>query len=161
MLFNLLALALAVVAISFPLGTESAPCPTGTVAMNVASAADVQNLTDVLNCAGPGDFNVLWHSNQTLAQRIEVSDRKNVTVTGSAFPTIHGVQYDDNDAGGGSGMFYVTRGSTLRLSNLVLDGGSAENGGSVRVLSSSNLFVYSCTFSNNIASKGGEMSPNQ
>lgn len=167
MVFNILSLFLAGLTISFLSGAKSTPCLPGTVAINVASAADIQTLADVMNCTGHGDFDVTWYSNQTLARTIEVANTKSLTVTGSGFPTIHGGLYDDNDdgaavadAGGGTGIFSVSNGSTLRLSNLVIQGGNANNGGAIGLISSSYLFVYGCTLSNNNASYGGEMSTN-
>ena len=87
---------------------------------------------------------------------------KNVTVTGVGSPTIHGGLYNENtgednlDAGEGLGIFSVSDASTLKLSNLVLTGGNAQDGGAVNLLSSSSLFVYDCTFLSNNASNGGE-----
>ena len=98
----------------------------------------------------------------TIEERIELFDRKNVTVTGTSFPSFFGGLGDDNadgvviDAGSGTGIFSVSNGSTLRLNNLVLEGGNAENGGAVDVRSSSSLFVFGCLFANNKASNGGE-----
>ncbi|CAN0503310.1 unnamed protein product, partial [Scytosiphon promiscuus] len=92
---------------------------------------------------------------------IEVSDDKNVTVTGAGFSSFRGAVGDDNfpgvliDAGSGHGMFSVSNRSTLRLNNLWLEGGNAENGGAVAVYSSSALFVFGCTFTSNNASNGG------
>ena len=149
-------------ALSFISGAESALCPTGTVEINVTSIADVHNLNDVMNCTGEGDFMVTWYSNLTLDQTIEASNMKNVTVTGVGSPTIHGGLYNENtgednlDAGEGLGIFSVSDASTLKLSNLVLTGGNAQDGGAVNLLSSSSLFVYDCTFLSNNASNGGE-----
>lgn len=163
MVFCMLAMVLVGLTISFLSGAESAACPIGTVAMNVASAADIEILTDILNCTVRGDFDVTWHSNQTLAQRIEVSNMKNVTVTGSGNHTIHGGLGDDNDggavihAGGGTGIFSVSDGSKLTLTNVVLAGGNASRGGAVELVSDSSLFVYDCSFTSNYASDGGEI----
>lgn len=80
----------------------------------------------------------------------------------AGYPIIRGALADGNhdgavgDAGNGTGIFSVSNGSILRLNELVLEGGNAEYGGAVGLLSSSSLFVSSCTFANNSASQGGE-----
>ena len=125
---------------------------------------DVQNLTDELACAGERSFNITWLASLTIEERIEVSDHKNVTISGAGvLTTIRGPLGDDSNTGGivqygsGGGIFSVSDGSTLRLNNLVLDGAKAEKGGAVDVLSSSSLFVFDCTFTTNNASEGGEI----
>lgn len=139
------------------------PCPRTTVAVNVTSAADVQNLTDVLSCTGEGDFIVTWYSSLAITETIVVSNEKNVTVTGINFPCIRGAVVDNNgvraavDAESGTGLFTASNGSTLRLKNLVLAGGNAEHGGAVNLHSSSSLDVFGCTFAYNNATNGGEM----
>lgn len=146
-------------------GPGVAPCPAGTVAIDVTSAASAQNLTDVLNCTGEGSFNITWHTSLTIDDRIDVSDNKNVTITGAGVAsTIRGALADDSNAGGiiqdgsGTGIFSVSNRSTLRLNQLVFEGGNAEEGGAVDVRSSSSLFVFDCTFTRNNASNGGETS---
>ena len=68
--------------------------------------------------ANPSHSNVLQVGNlDYLAEVIEISDLKNVTMTGVGFPTIHGRLYDESDggalvnAGGGTGIFSVSGGS--------------------------------------------------
>jgi len=141
---------------------ESASCPSGTAAVNIASTADLQILTDLLACEGEGQFNITWYASLAIEERIEVSNKKNVTVTGTTFRSFDGGLGDDNGAGviidarRGTGIFSVSNGSTLHLNNLVLEGGNTENGGAVDVFSSSSLFVFGCIFRNNNASNGGE-----
>lgn len=143
-------------------GAQAVPCPSGTVDINISSTADVDDLTDALACAGQGIFDITWHTSLTIDERIKVSDEKKLTVTAGDFPGFRGVIGDDNaagviiEAGSGEGIFSVSGGSTLRLNNIGLEGGNAENGGAVAVLSSSALFVSSCTFTRNNASNGGE-----
>lgn len=134
-------------------GAGSAPCPSSTVQVNVTSTTDLQNLTDALACSGKGVFDITWFSSMEITQIIEVSDSKEVAVTGTGFPTIRGAVLDDIGEGG---IFSVSTGSSLRLIDLVLQGGNAQNGGAVNVHSSSTLFVVGCTFVNNTASNGGE-----
>lgn len=154
-------LAFALIAFVIP-GAKAVPCPSGTVEINISSTADVNDLTDALACVGQGIFNITWHTSLVIEERIMVSDQKNVTVTAGGFPVFRGVPGDHNaagvviDAGSGEGIFSVSDGSTLRLNNIGLKGGNAENGGAVAVLSSSALFVCSCTFTRNNASNGGE-----
>lgn len=156
---------LAISILAFLAGAKPELCPSGTVAINVTSAADVQNLTTALACTG-GMFDITWYPSVTLAQRIEVSNETSVTVTGIGLPSIRGVLVDDNGAnaigdagaGSGTGLFSVSNGSTLRLNGLVLEGGNAEHGGAVDLQSSSSLFVLGCTFANNTAGmNGGEI----
>ncbi|CAM9418710.1 unnamed protein product, partial [Laminaria digitata] len=124
-----------------------------TVAVNITSTTDVQNLTDALDCTGEGSFDITWYPSVTIVQRIEVSNKKSVTVTGIDLPSIRGKLADDNGADAiadaAAGLFSVTNGSTLSLNNLVLEGGKSEYGGAVEVHSSSSLFVFGCSFANN------------
>ena len=164
MAYDILVMMMAGWAISFVSEAQSAPCPATTVSVNVTSIADVQDLSDALTCTGESMFNVTWYPSMTLAQTINVANRKEVSVTGVGHPIIRGALADGNDYdifadagdGNGTGIFSVSNGSTLRLNHLVLDGGNAEHGGAVGLFSSSTLFVSSCTFANNNASKGGE-----
>ena len=159
MVMAVLSFGLTICAIS---GPESAPCPSVNFAINITSQADVQALTDAVACEGEGAFNITWYASLTIEEKIEVSDMKNVTVTGAGFPSFGGELCDDNGAGaiivGGSdtGIFSVSNGSTLRLNNLVFEGGNTENGGAVEVLFSSSLVVFGCIFKNNNASNGGK-----
>lgn len=151
-------------AISFMPAAESALCLSSTVAINVISPADVQNLTDVFACPGRGTFDISWYSSATITQTIEISDMKEVTITGVGVPRVGGALADNNGAGAvvntefgsDTGMFSVSNGSTLRLNHLVLEGGNAEHGGAISLKLSSSLFVLSCVFANNIAENGGE-----
>eukprot|EP00904_Undaria_pinnatifida_P006566 jgi/Undpi1/3039/HiC_scaffold_15.g06415.m1 len=148
--------------ISLMPAAESVVCRSSTVAINVTSAADVQNITDVLACTGGGTFHITWYTSATILQTIEVSNKKEVTVNGVGVPSIRGVLANDNDegtaidtdVGSDAGIFSVSNGSTLRLNNLVLEGGNAEHGGAVNLFSSSSLYVVGCTFVNNSATNG-------
>ena len=150
--------------ISLMPAAESVVCRSSTVAINVTSAADIQNITDVLACTGGGTFHITWYTSATILQTIEVSNKKEVTVNGVGVPSIRGVLANDNDegtaidtdVGSDAGIFSVSNGSTLRLNNLVLEGGNAEHGGAVNLFSSSSLYVVGCTFANNSATNGGE-----
>lgn len=164
MAYDILVMMMAGLAISLVSEAKSAPCPATTVSVNVTSIADVQDLSDALTCTGESFVNVTWYPSLTIAQTINVSNRKEVTVTGVGHPIIRGALVDGNDHeifadagdGNGTGIFSVSNGSTLRLNHLVLDGGNAKYGGAVDLSSSSTLFVSNCTFANNRASKGGE-----
>lgn len=163
MIFYFTTILAASLAIVSTLGASSAPCPSDTIAVNITSLADVENLTDVLSCAGVGSFHITWLATLTLEERIEVSDNKNVTITGAGvLTTIRGALFENNNAGGivqdgsDTGIFSVSNCSTLRLNHLAFQGGNAEKGGAVEVLSSSFLFVFGCIFTCNRASNGGE-----
>ncbi|MEP3108479.1 MAG: hypothetical protein ABJO54_15540 [Hyphomicrobiales bacterium] len=146
-------------------GADSGPCPSATVELHINSTADVQTLTDALSCMGEGIFSITWHGSLAIDEVIKVSDKKNVTVTGAGSATFRDAFGDDDgdgaviDARTGTSIFSVSNVSTLRLNNLVLAGGKAENGGAVAVFSSSALVVFDCTFTSNIASNGGETPP--
>lgn len=136
-------------------GAETAVCSSrNTVAMDVATQDSLHKFTEAINCTGPGSFNITWHSSLVIGRTIEVSNQKNVSISGSGFHTIRGPQEDGNDTG--TGIFAVSNGSSLLLNHLVLEGGSSEDGGAVVVLSSSYLHVTDCIFTNNTASRGGE-----
>ena len=159
---DVMALVMVGLVVSFLFGADSAPCPSSTVQVNVTSTADLQNLTDALACYGMGAFDITWYSSMDITENIRVSDLKDVAVTGVGFPSIRGGLLDTGagavNAGAGSGIFSVSNGSSLYLIDVVLEGGSAENGGAVNVYSSSSLFVFDCIFINNTASNGGETS---
>lgn len=162
MVFNVVSMAVAGLFMSSVIGAEPAPCPSSTVVVNVTSTTDVDNLMDALACTGDGVFNITWYLSATIEETIQVSNNKSVTVTGTGDSRSHGELGEDNragsiiEAGGGTGIFAVSNGSTLHLNHLVLDGGNAENGGAVELLTASSLFVFGCTFTNNNASYGGE-----
>ena len=148
-------------AMCFMFGADSAPCPSVTVVAQITSKADVQALNDALACDGEGYFNITWYSSLTIEEGIKIFHKKNVIVTGAVSRVGGGLGNVNGagiviDVGGGTGIFAVSDGSILRLNNLVLQGGNAENGGAVDVRSSSSLFVFGCIFSNNNASNGGE-----
>ena len=148
-------------ALFFFAGAGSAPCPSGTIAVDVISLVDVHNLTDAMHCTGQGVFAVTWYNSLDIEQRIDVSHQKNVTVTGIGFPTIRTGLIEEHgtattlDFGSTTGIFSVHNESRLVLKQLVLDGGYSENGGAVAVAGSSSLHVYDCGFANNDASFGG------
>lgn len=147
-----------VVAILYPWSTssaDSAPCPAGAVAMDVGSTTDLQKLTTALNCSGEGAFDVTWIGRLPLRQRIDLSGNKNLTITGSS-TLLTGRPGAEIDAGNSTGLFLVSGGSTLRLHNLVLKGGSSDDGGVVDVRASSSVHVVDCSFTNNNASTGGD-----
>ncbi|CAM9817102.1 unnamed protein product, partial [Laminaria digitata] len=81
---------------------------------------------------------------------------KNLTITGCS-TLVTGRPGAEIDAGNTTGLFSVSGGSTLRLQNLLLKGGSSEDGGGVDVRSSSSLYVVDCSFVNNSASAGGKI----
>lgn len=146
--------------------TAGAPCQSGTVAMNVTTAIDVQTLIDELDCTGYGAFHITWYRSLVVGQTIDVSHIKTLTVTGVGFPTIGGPLGDERDAGtndvttNGSAIFKVSAGSVLRLNSLAIEGGTGSLGGAVTVISLSSLVVFNCTFANNSASiYGGESKP--
>lgn len=164
-MFDLLAMVLAALTIWFVSAAESVPCLSEHVGLNVTSEADIHELTQVFNCTGQGSFDVKLYSSVSLDQRIDIPIMTNVTITGYGFPTISGglgVGTRDGSSvfdreNGTTGLFSVSNGSTLRLNHLVLAGGEADNGAAVRLYSSSTLFVFGCTFANNKAWNGGEL----
>lgn len=125
--------------------------------MDVGSTTDLQRMTNAINCTGEGAFDVTWNGTVPIDQRIELSDKKNLTITGSV-TLVTGrpgaVIYARNK----TGLFSVSGGSTLKLQNLVLKGGSSEEGGGVYMRSSSSVYVVGCSFIDNNASTGGETS---
>lgn len=134
-------------------------CPPGIVSVNLTSVDDVREFVDALRCTGEGVFDVTWNGRLQIDQRIEISGRKNVTVTGSHGTTSDSTSDDHAviDAGETTGIFLVTNMSTLALHYLHLEGGLSEyDGGAVEVKSSSSLYVFGCDFTNNTCSEGGE-----
>ena len=133
----------------------SAPCIAGTIAMEVGSAADLQNMAGTMNCTGKGTFHVTWIGSLQLAERMELSGNKELTITGST-PLSTVLPEAVIDAGKTTGIISVSDGSTLNLVSLVLKGGSSENGGAVDVSSFSSVYVADCFLTSNTASTGGE-----
>ena len=153
-------------AISSIRSAEAVQCPSSTIAVNLTTAADLQDLRHAINCSGRGEFYVAWRSSLLINQTIEITEYKNVRVVGYGLPIIsYGLPNnndddDDNDdednyAESTAGMFLVSHGSTLSISSLVLDGGYSDKGGAVAVHSSSILYVLGCAFTNNTAKFGG------
>eukprot|EP00904_Undaria_pinnatifida_P007520 jgi/Undpi1/3899/HiC_scaffold_16.g07267.m1 len=118
-----------------------------------------------MNCSGEGFFSATLYNSVQIQQRIEVSTRKTVNITGDGFPTISAATLDNaldsaessavTDVGNSTGIFLVSGGSTLTMKSLILDGGRSEDGGAVVVLSSSSMHVFDCTFKNNNATNTG------
>lgn len=133
---------------------ESAPCSAGTIAMEVGSATELGIMTNAINCTGEGTFDVTWKGRLQLLQTIELSDNKNLTVTGSS-SSLDVLPSDVIDAPDASGIFSVSGGSTLSLKHLVLFGGTSEVGGAVEARSSSSVHLVGCSFISNNASIGG------
>lgn len=141
-------------------GGETAPCSADTVSLEVTSTADLKNMTQTLNCTGGGTFEVSWMGSIQLEQAIELSEGKELTVTGSS--SMMTVQSNSvMDAGSTTGIFRVYNGSTLTLNHLVLEGGNAENGAAVDARSFSSVYAVDCSFTNNNATSGGETNSTQ
>eukprot|EP00904_Undaria_pinnatifida_P000881 jgi/Undpi1/10794/HiC_scaffold_29.g13242.m1 len=117
-----------------------------------------------MNCSGEGFFNATLYNTVQIQQRIEVSNQKSVTITGSGFPTLRAATLGTDessavaDVGNFTGIFLVSGGSTLTMNALVLEGGRSKDGGAVVVLSSSSVHAFDCTFENNNATTGGAIS---
>ena len=140
-------------------GGNSAVCSERPVTMEVTSAADVSDLTHSLSCTGPGVFLVTWHENIQISSRIDVSDGKNLTVTG-VNASLQGSAYPDAtiDAGSTTGIFAVSNGSMLSLRHLTVTGGMSEGGGAVTATAYSIVTAADCVFARNNASSGGKIS---
>lgn len=146
-------------------GADANPCPAETISMNVTTTGELGLMMTSINCTGQGKFDITWIASLSLVQTIELSNKKQVTVTGpsSAGATRDSSSLDptdiwDNviDAGGATGMFRVSNGSTLTLNNLVLEGGTSAAGAAIDARSSSSVYVDGCIFRNSKAIAGGE-----
>lgn len=167
MLFDAMAMILAAAAISLVPGARAAPCPKGTVSVNLTSSGDMQGLIDAMNCSGAGVYDVTVHGRLQIGEILKVSERKNVTVTGYVGTAMGSASDTDSalgstsdsyavlDAGNKTGMFLVSEGSTLTINKLILEGGFSEDGAAIAVTSSSTLKVFDCDFTNNTASMSG------
>ena len=155
MILGVLVLVVGMLSYSFMSGAEAAACSAGAISMNVTTAAELQNMIDTINCTGEGFFHATWTGSLQLGQRIELSDSKTLTITGSR-PVLTNLPSAVIDAGGTTGIFGVSNGSTLTLDNLVLQGGASENGAAVDVRSFSSVHVSGCVFVNNNSTTGGE-----
>lgn len=175
-----------VLAAGIPLSAVStampSPCPASSVTMIVSTPFQLETFIDSISCAGEGVFEVSWRGILPVQESINVFDGKNLTVTGVDFSgaashddtynssilgldslsaSSNDITYDDLhggiDAGNTTGIFSVSNGSTLSLSNMLLKGGYAANGGGVKVASSSSVYAFGCAFVNNSATTGGEI----
>ena len=165
MVFCRVAIILAGVSISLGYGAQEAPCPSHVIQVNLSSGGGVQNLVDEMSCTGAGVYNVTLHGRLRLGMRIEISAQKHMTFTG--YPDDAMTGHDDDyaprdsddlaviDAGGTTGIFLVSNGSTLSIKDLHLRGGFSEDGGAVAVTSSSTFNASGCVFTNNDASTAG------
>lgn len=140
---------------SFTTVAGAAPCPAGAVSMDVATTAELQAMINTINCTGEGIFDVTWIGSVPLVQTIEVCEKKQLTVTGSA-STPTNLPSATIDAGSTTGIFRVYNGSTLNLNNLLLEGGISSSGAAIDVRVSSSVYVADCAFTNNNATTGGE-----
>lgn len=170
MRLDVLSIAVVGLGILFLSGAGSAPCPSGTVNINVSTTNDLQNLVDSLQCTGEGVFNVTWVGSLQIDSPFEVSNGTSLTVTGhepssssqdsSSSTSLDGYNFGSGaviNGGGTSGLFSVSNGSALYLNKLVLAGGDAEEGGAVAVRFSSSVNVFGCALINNNAIEGGEL----
>ncbi|CAM9630947.1 unnamed protein product, partial [Sphacelaria rigidula] len=128
-------------------------CPEGLTDWNVSTTAEALELSDALQCSGPGQFEVHWSGEVLLTRTITISNESSVAVWG------HGAGEAVIDGGGAVRLFEVDDGSTLQLSSLSLVGGWADeygDGGAVMVTNSSQLRASNCFFiGNNATDHGG------
>ena len=150
----------------FIAGVEGVECLSNAVVIDVATADDLQNFIEAINCTGEGNFNVTWFGNVQIGVRIDISGNKRLTVTGSGSNPNSAAGIDDDidavamiDAGGVNGIFSVSKRSSLNLNKLVLTGGHSLNGGAISASSLSAVRVVDCIFTNNTASTGGKRTP--
>lgn len=155
LLFHFLAVLAASHCLLFTAGAMPAPCSGGTVALTVTTPAELQSMLSVMNCTGKGTFDVVWTGTVPLLQVIEVSQTKQLTVTGSSGALADPLS-DVMDAGRATGIFRVSNGSTLILNSMVLDGGTSLEGAAIDARDHSFVRVVGCTFTNNNATDGGE-----
>lgn len=141
--------------LSFTLVAGAAPCPAGTVSMEVATTAELQTMITAINCTGEGMFDVTWIGSVPLLQTIEVCGKKQLTVTGSTSTPLN-LPSAAIDAGSTTGIFIVCNGSTLSLNNVLLEGGISSSGAAIDARVSSSVYLTDCGFTNNNATTGGE-----
>lgn len=137
------------------LAAGSAPCTSGPVYLTVLTETDIENVTAAMNCSGKAEFHITWQGIVQITQPFQVSDHKNLTVTGGVLDGAGVAAVVDG--GNTTGMFEVSEGSTLILSGMMLKRGNSDRGGAVFVTGSSALSVVDCGFTDNLAWKGGEM----
>lgn len=147
---NLLAVAVTAALATFSVvHVGSAACSSDPYRGDVVAESDVEALRGAMGCDGNGTFEVTWHS-VSILERIEVSDGKNLTVTG---------RFDaeaEINARGTDGIFFVYNRSTLTLNQLVLSGGNATGAGGAIAIDSSTVNVDGCSFVGNSASISGD-----
>lgn len=152
---NLLVLAgFAWMADALILAAEAVQCDSGVMAMNVGNSIDLEDFVIAMKCNGTAVFNVTWSGKNQIIGRIEVSEMKSVTITGVALLDTPPAAANDAQ----TGMFFVHGESTLNLCNLMLDGGTSTEGGAISVVETSVVNVFNCTFTNNVATNGGDTS---
>lgn len=139
----------------FMSGATPAPCSSGIVSMTVTTPADLLTMISTMNCTGEGTFDVVWTGTVPLLEVVEVSQMKRLTVTGSSRAPAD-PSSDVMDAGGATGIFRVSNGSTLTLNDMVLVGGTSVEGAAIHARDYSFVRVVGCTFTKNNATNGGE-----
>lgn len=159
MIFDGMALIVAGLVISLVRGEQPTPCPSDTVTVELTSTSGVKPLTDAMNCRGAGTFNVTLYGRIQIDQIIEISHQKYVTLAAPVEKALDSSSddylYAEMDAAHQTGIFSVTNGSTLSISNLIIARGRSMDGGAVVLTSSSFLHVFDCNFTNNTASSAG------
>jgi len=152
-------------------GAESAQCSSKVEQFSVTTPDDVEDLISLMDCTGGGTFNVAWTGRIAIGQTIEVTGNNKLTITASssaspseevgvlaAEPQTDGVLASNPDVR----LFLVSgESATLSLNSLLLEGGTALNGGAVSALSSTPggavVNVVDCYFKHNKAAAfGGE-----
>lgn len=147
---NVAATAAAVLALSYwdlqPLQWAQAQtiCDSNISVESQAGVDDLQATID--NCTDGGNIIVEWNGAVTLNSSIQIDSGISLTITGIG---------SDAEANGGqqTRLFEVSSGGSLSLTQMIISGGSAENGGAI-LSNDGTIKLNSCIFNGNSASNG-------
>lgn len=129
------------------LAKAQSACPVGVSSLLVSSPAEALELSQALNCSGPGQFEVDWSGEVLISSTIDVSDGVSLTVTGSS-PL--GADQAIINGGGISGvqLFTLRDGAELELNSVSLVDGVGF-GAAVSASEGSRLVARDCSFVGN------------
>eukprot|EP00752_Nemacystus_decipiens_P008185 g7321.t1 len=124
-------------------------CNAASSPVTVGSTEDLATLAASLDCSN-GEFAVRWVGEISVAETIHVTNGTSLNITGDGSESVA-------EGGDVTQLFYVNRGSSLHLSNMILANGNASGsyGGAIHVEDSSISFSGSTSFISNSAGEDG------
>lgn len=127
-------------------------CVGGAIEATVSNTTHVDNLAEALACSDAQQLFVSWYGNVKVSSTLTVRNNTVLNIIGRDGAAIEG--------GGGLRLFSILDGATLKLYNVSVGKGHAQDGtgGAIFVDEASHVALHHCSFTDNFASlHGGEL----